>query len=187
LLAGDKSVGLSPFLNIKSRPPNRSTLPAANRDILGGMIIGAHFLLYSNDADADRAFFRDVLGFRFVDVGGGWLIFAMSPAEAAIHPLEGESSQNHAGRRLLDAVLYLMCDDLKAMIADLRKKKVECTEIEEARWGIKTTILLPSGGHIGLYQPRHATALNLKSKPSRTSKPSKSKSSPKKKRLLKKR
>jgi hypothetical protein len=151
------------------------------------MIIGVHFLLHSNDADADRAFFRDVLGFRSVDVGGGWLIFAMSPAEAAIHPLEGELTENRNGNPLLGASLYLMCDDLQAMIASLRKKKVECTEVEEAGWGVKTTIPLPSGGHIGLYQPRHATVLNLKSKPSRKSKPSKSKSSPKKKRLLKKR
>ncbi len=126
------------------------------------MIIGTHFLLYSNDAETDRAFFRDVLGFRYVDAGEGWLIFAMSPAEAGIHPLEGEFSQQHAGHSLLGGVLYLMCDDLKAHIATLKTKSVQCSEIETAPWGITTTIALPSGGRIGLYQPRHKTALDLK-------------------------
>jgi catechol 2,3-dioxygenase-like lactoylglutathione lyase family enzyme len=126
------------------------------------MIIGSHFLLYSKDADADRAFFRDVLGFRYVDAGRGWLIFAMSPAEAAIHPLEGGISQSSSGHELLRGALYLMCDDLKSLIATLQAKGVECSEIETARWGITTTIPLPSGGGIGLYQPRHATALDLK-------------------------
>jgi len=125
------------------------------------MIIGAHFLLYSKNADADRAFFRDVLGFRYVDVGHGWLIFGMSPAEAAIHPLEGDFSQLHAEHELMCAVLYLMCDDLNAMMATLKTKKVECSEVQTAPWGITTTVPLPSGGRIGLYQPRHQTALNL--------------------------
>ena len=128
------------------------------------MIIGAHFLLYSKDPDADRAFFRDVLGFRYVNVGGGWMIFAMSPAETAIHPLEGEYSQGRASHELLGAELYLMCDDLEALIKSLEAKKVHCTEVERARWGVKTTIPLPSGGAIGLYQPAHPTALSLNSK-----------------------
>jgi catechol 2,3-dioxygenase-like lactoylglutathione lyase family enzyme len=125
------------------------------------MIIGAHFLLYSKDPEADRAFFRDMLGFPYVDVGHGWLIFSMSPAEAAIHPLEGEFSQRHAGHELLGAVLYLMCDDLDAMVTSLNAKGVRCSEIDQAPWGVKTTIPLPSRGTIGLYQPRHQTALNL--------------------------
>jgi hypothetical protein len=128
------------------------------------MIIGTHFLLYSKDAEADRAFFRDVLELPFVNVGEGWLIFGMSPAEAGIHPLDGEFSQDHAGHRLLGAVLYLMCDDLNATIASLKAKSVHCSEVESAPWGSKTTIPLPSGGEIGLYQPRHETALHLKSK-----------------------
>ncbi len=128
------------------------------------MIIGTHFLLYSKNAEADRAFFRDVLQLPFVDAGEGWLIFGMSPAEAGIHPLEGEFTQDHAGHRLLGAVLYLMCDDLNATIASLQAKNVCCTEIERAPWGSKTTIPLPSGGEIGLYQPRHPTALGLTSK-----------------------
>jgi predicted enzyme related to lactoylglutathione lyase len=125
------------------------------------MIIGTHFLLYSKDPEADRAFFRDVLGFPHVDAGQGWLIFAMSPAEAAIHPLEGEPSRQHSEGRSLSAALYLMCDDLEASIASLKTKKVQCTEVEKAPWGRVTAIPLPSGGSIGLYQPRHATALDL--------------------------
>jgi hypothetical protein len=127
------------------------------------MIIGSHFRLYSN-ADADRAFFHDRLGFDSVDAGEGWLIFAVSPAEMGIHPLEGGFSQNHAGHKLLGAVLYLMCDDLEAQIASRKAKNIRCSEIETAGWGRVTTIPLPSGGRIGLYQPRHATALHLKSR-----------------------
>src|SRR5579864_4130569 len=85
------------------------------------MIIGAHVLLYSRNADADRAFFRDVLGFPFVDVGGGWLIFGLPPAEAALHPLDGgDFAQRHASHELMGSVLYLMCDDLDGYIATLK-------------------------------------------------------------------
>jgi catechol 2,3-dioxygenase-like lactoylglutathione lyase family enzyme len=125
------------------------------------MIIGAHFLLYSEDPEADRAFFRDVLSLRSVDAGGGWLIFAMPPTEAGIHPMDGEFSQVHAGHKLLGAVLYLMCDDLHAFIAFLKAKNIHCTDVQTAEWGITTTIPLPSGSAIGLYQPTHPTALNL--------------------------
>jgi len=128
------------------------------------MIFGAHILFYSTDPEADRAFFRDVLGFRSVDVGEGWLIFALPPAEAAIHPSDSEFSQRHAGQRLAGAVLYLMCDDLPASIAELRAKSVQCTEVQTANWGMSTTIPLPSGAALGLYQPRCPTALDLKSK-----------------------
>ena len=128
------------------------------------MIIGTHFLLYSKDVEADRAFFRDVLGFRYVDVGEGWLIFAMPRAEAGIHPLEGKFSQFHAGHELLGAVLYLMCDDLDAFIASLKTRNVHCSDVETAPWGRATTIPLPSGGRIGLYQPAHPTAVDLDSK-----------------------
>ena len=128
------------------------------------MIIGSHFLLYSKDPESDRSFFRDVLEFPFVDVGHGWLIFGMSPAEAAIHPLDGEFSQTHAGHQLLGAVLYLMCDDLDATIATLNSKGVTCSAVDTAPWGSKTTIPLPSGAEIGLYQPSHETALHLQSK-----------------------
>jgi catechol 2,3-dioxygenase-like lactoylglutathione lyase family enzyme len=111
------------------------------------MVNGAHLLIYSTDADADRAFVRDVLGFRGVDAGGGWLIFALPPGEVAFHPGERQSAE-----------LYLMCDDLKATMASL-EKKVTFGEIATERWGIRTTIALPSGGVLGLYQPTHQTAI----------------------------
>ncbi len=127
------------------------------------MINGAHVLFYTDDPESDRAFFRDVLSFPSVDVGGGWLIFKLPPAEAAFHPSEGHGSQTHGGRQLLGAVLYLMCDDLQKTLKMLAAKKVEHTPIEEAPWGIKTTISLPSGGEVGLYQPKHPTAYDLDS------------------------
>ena len=125
------------------------------------MITGAHVLLYSHDAEADRAFFRDVLGFRWVDAGHGWLIFKLPPAEAALHPTDGDPAQGYAPPAMLGAELYLMCDDLQALIQSLAAKNVVCAPIDRARWGIKTTIRLPSGGAIGLYQPTHPTALAL--------------------------
>ena len=126
------------------------------------MITGAHFLLYSEKPEADRAFLRDVLGFRSIDVGGGWLIFKLPPAEAAVHPMmDGDHRQSHGGHELTRVVLYLMCDDLQAQIKALKAKQVSTTDVEEEDWGIKTTIVLPSGGEIGLYQPTHRTALEL--------------------------
>jgi hypothetical protein len=123
------------------------------------MIYGAHFLLYSSDPEADRAFLRDVVGFRSVDAGHGWLIFALPPAELAVHPAEGTFVQRHADHDLLGAVLYLMCDDVHAVVRDLRAKKVACSEIVVAEWGLSTTVPLPSGGRLGLYQPTHPTAI----------------------------
>ena len=128
------------------------------------MIFGAHVLLYSEKPEADRAFFRDVLGFRSVDAGEGWLIFALPPAEAALHPVDESNRQMlHGGRHMMGAALYLMCDDLHAQIKSLAARNVACSPVEEAPWGIKTTIRLPSGGEIGLYQPRHASPLDLDS------------------------
>jgi catechol 2,3-dioxygenase-like lactoylglutathione lyase family enzyme len=112
------------------------------------MISGTHLVLYSSNADADRAFLRDTLGFHHVDAGHGWLIFALPPAEIAIHP---DDAPKHE--------LYLMCDDLKSEIAALTKKGVKFTDVEEARWGSITELKLPSGAEIGLYQPKHKTAL----------------------------
>jgi hypothetical protein len=126
------------------------------------MIIGAHSLVDSTDPKADRAFFRDVLEFPAVELGGGWLIFALPPAELALHPTDGGNVQIHGERPLLHSVLYLMCDDLDALVASLAAKNVACTSITEAPWGRKTTIPLPSGGEIGLYQPSHPTALGLR-------------------------
>ena len=128
------------------------------------MITGTHVLFYSEKPETDRAFFRDVLGFNSVDAGGGWLIFALPPAEAAIHPTEGESWQQvHGGRALIGAVVYLMCDDLQAEIKQLQAKKVSCSPVDAARWGSKTTFRLPGGGELGRYQPTHPTAIDLKS------------------------
>jgi predicted enzyme related to lactoylglutathione lyase len=129
------------------------------------MYHGAHFVLYSTDAEADRAFFRDVLGFASVDAGHGWLIFALPPAELAVHPGDGEFVQRHADRSLLGAVLYLMCDDLDAVVARLTDRGESCAPIEQAPWGRFTSVALPSGGAVGLYQPAHATALGLASLP----------------------
>ena len=118
------------------------------------MIIGAHIVLYSNDAEADRAVFRDVLGFRWVDAGHGWLIFKLPPAEAAFHPAGGGAAPGHTE-------FYLMCDDLQTTIQSLAASNVVCGAIDQAPWGMKTSIRLPGGGTIGLYQPRHPTALAL--------------------------
>jgi catechol 2,3-dioxygenase-like lactoylglutathione lyase family enzyme len=109
------------------------------------MINGAHVVVYTTDPEADRAFFRETLGFKFVDAGSGWLIFALPAAESAFHPA-GENNRQE---------LYLMCDDLKSEIAALHAKGAECGDISEARWGVLTKIRLPGGGEIGLYQPRH--------------------------------
>ena len=117
------------------------------------MIIGAHVIVYSKDAAADRSFFREVLGFPCVDAGHGWLIFALPPAEVAIHP--AEEGERHE--------LYFMCDDLKAEISALGKKGVRCWEVQEARWGSITKIRLPGGSEVGLYQPKHPTAFPLTS------------------------
>ena len=124
-------------------------------------MIGAHFLMYSRDPDADRAFLKDALGFPFVDAGHGWLIFALPPSEMGVHPAEGDVAQQHAEQDLARTVLYLLCDDVHAVVKSLGGKNVHCSSIDDAPWGIKTTIRLPSGGHIGLYQPKHPTALGL--------------------------
>jgi catechol 2,3-dioxygenase-like lactoylglutathione lyase family enzyme len=113
------------------------------------VIFGAHVIVYSKDAAADRAFFRDVLGYPSVDAGHDWLIFALPPAEVAVHPTEQDGSDE----------LYFMCDDVKAEIASLAAKGVRCSEVEEARWGSLTRIHLPGGGRVGLYQPKHPSPL----------------------------
>ncbi len=113
------------------------------------MIFGAHIVLYTSDAEADRAFFRNVLGLKSVDAGHGWLIFALPPAEAAFHPSEENGVHE----------LFFMCDDLKAEMASLAQKKVECSEIQEARWGSIAKMRLPGGSDISLYQPKHPIAL----------------------------
>jgi catechol 2,3-dioxygenase-like lactoylglutathione lyase family enzyme len=110
------------------------------------VINGSHVILFSRDPEADRAFFADVLGLPHVDAGGGWLIFALPPAEAAMHPADGAASHE----------LYFMCDDVEATIEELREKGVEFTTgISEERWGRLTRFRLPGSGEVGLYEPRH--------------------------------
>lgn len=123
------------------------------------MITGAHVLLYSSDAEADRAFLRDVLKFRAVDAGGGWLIFALPPAELAVHPGSSKFVQLHGDQQFLGSVLYLMSDDLAGQIRLLKARKVSCTPVMKAEWGSSTTFALPGGGRVGLYQPTHAMAI----------------------------
>lgn len=123
------------------------------------MIIGAHVLLYTPDAEADRQFFRDVLNLPHVDAGHGWLIFRLPPAEAAVHPPGEGSALSHDTPAMAGAHLYLMCDDIDAEMKALEKKGVQCTPIQRERWGIRTAVRLPSGSELGLYQPTHPTAL----------------------------
>jgi hypothetical protein len=113
------------------------------------MIHGAHVIVYSKNAEADRAFFRDVLAYPFADAGHGWLIFALPPAEVAVHPSDANDVHE----------LYLMCDDVHALIATMKAKNVECTPVDEQRWGSITRVTLPGGGKIGIYQPRHPSPL----------------------------
>ena len=116
------------------------------------MIIGAHSILYSRNPDADRAFLRDVLRFPSVDVGGGWLIFGLPPAEVAVHP----SDENDVHE------LYLMCDDVKAFIADMKKRGIACGPLHSPDWGVLTHVMLPGGGELGVYEPRHARPKAMK-------------------------
>jgi hypothetical protein len=113
------------------------------------MTHGAHVIIYSKDAEADRAFLRDVLKYESVDAGHGWLIFALPPAEVAVHP----SDQNDVHE------LFLMCDDVHAFIAEMKKQSVPCSPIDEQRWGSITRLTLPGGGKLGVYQPKHASPL----------------------------
>jgi predicted enzyme related to lactoylglutathione lyase len=114
------------------------------------MINGVHALIFSKDAGGVRSFFRDVLGLPSVDAGGGWLIFALPPAELAAHPTEGDGRHE----------LYLMCDDVHATVAELKARGVEFTRpVSEAGFGLVTSLRLPDGSELALYQPRHPTAL----------------------------
>jgi catechol 2,3-dioxygenase-like lactoylglutathione lyase family enzyme len=126
--------------------------PAARRSPGGygrDMIRGAHVVLSSSDPDADRAFFRDVLGCPFVDAGHGWLIFALPPTELAIHPAEGDAGHE----------LFLMCDDLQAFVAQMTQHDVACSPVSQERWGSVTSVKLPGGGLLRVYEPSHASPL----------------------------
>ena len=110
------------------------------------MITGVHAIVFTPDAEKVRAFFSDVLEMRSVDAGGGWLIFALPPAELAVHPADGEPRHE----------LYLMCDDIEATLAELRGKGVEVArDVADQGWGLLAAIRLPDGTEFPLYQPRH--------------------------------
>jgi catechol 2,3-dioxygenase-like lactoylglutathione lyase family enzyme len=116
------------------------------------MITGGHVIIYSRDAEADRAFFRDVLEYPHVDAGHGWLVFKLPPTELAVHPTDGPETQE----------LYLMCDDVDETVKELTAKGVEFTqEVTDARWGRLTRFRLPGGGEVGMYEPRHERATDL--------------------------
>lgn len=110
------------------------------------MIIGAHSIIYSKNPDADRVFLRDVLKLTHVDVGGGWLIFGLPPAEVAVHPADENDVHE----------FYLMCDDVEALIEEMKSHNINCGPVQNQGWGLLTQVILPGGGKLGIYQPRHA-------------------------------
>ena len=110
------------------------------------MISGAHVIIYSKDAEADKAFFRDILMLNNVDVGHGWLIFALPPSELAVHP--ADDSEHHE--------LYLMCDDIQIFVQQMAAHNIACSGVENQGWGQLVHLTLPGGGKLGIYQPRHA-------------------------------
>ena len=115
------------------------------------MITGVHAVIFTTDAERDRALFRDVLGFPWVDAGGGWLIFALPPAELAAHPDEEGGKQE----------LYLMCDDVNATVAELKAKGVDVARpVSDEGFGLVTALRMPGGGELGLYQPKHLSPLS---------------------------
>jgi len=126
------------------------------------VIDGAHVIVYSTDADADRAFLADVLGLKGVDVGGGWLIFGLPPAEVAVHPSERNDAHE----------LFFLCKDIKKFTAEMKKRKVPVSAVQIERWGYLTRMTLPGGGKISVYEPRHeraaAKAARRRATPSRT-------------------
>lgn len=118
--------------------------------MLAPMIKGAHVIIYSKDAEADRKFFRDTLKYPYADAGHGWLIFALPPAEVAVHPTDGAGSHE----------LYLMCEDIQAFIEEMKAQGLECTPPQDEGWGVLTNLTLPGGGTLGVYEPRHASPLD---------------------------
>src|SRR5262245_30127984 len=117
------------------------------------MLIGAHAIIYSTRPEADRAFLRDVLALPHVDVGEGWLIFALPPAELAVHPSLTNDEQ----------ALYLMYDDLEAFVAEMKRQQIVCRRLANPGWGLITHVWLPGGGKLGVYQPRHARPSGVRS------------------------
>ena len=110
------------------------------------MIIGTYSIIYSKSPELDRAFLRDVLKLPHVDLGGGWLIFGLPPSEVALHP----SSKNDVHE------FYLMCDDVEALIGEMKQCGIPCAPVQNQAWGLLTHVTLPGGGKLGIYEPRHA-------------------------------
>ena len=116
------------------------------------MITGMHAIVYSPQAEKVRAFFADVLGMPSADAGAGWLIFALPPAELAVHPAEGESRHE----------LYLMCDNIQATLAELTDKGAEIAQdVADRGWGLLAAIRLPDGSQLPIYEPRHPSPAHL--------------------------
>jgi catechol 2,3-dioxygenase-like lactoylglutathione lyase family enzyme len=114
------------------------------------VITGIHAIVFSPEDEQVRAFFRDVLGLPSVDAGGGWPIFALPPAELAVHPAEGNTRHE----------LYLMCDDIHATLAELRAKGVDVAQdVADQGWGLVAAIRLPDGSELPVYEPRHPSPL----------------------------
>jgi catechol 2,3-dioxygenase-like lactoylglutathione lyase family enzyme len=148
------------FIDARRRPAIESALRKSRTAIVrprsgaydfGTVIIGVHAIIFTSDAEADRAFFREVLDLPSVDAGEGWLIFALPPAELAAHPTDGDAHHE----------LYLMCEDVRATIEELRAKGVEFTkEISDEGFGLLTKFRLPGGSEIALYEPRHPSPIS---------------------------
>ena len=140
------------------------------------MIIGAHAIIYSRNPNADRAFLRDVLTLTNIDVGDGWLIFGLPPAEVAVHP----SDKNDVHE------LYLMCDDVEGFIAEMKHLGIACGPVQNQGWGLLTQVMLPGGGKLGIYQPRHARPKTMAAKKSAKKKSAKKPAKPASKKPAKK-
>ena len=116
------------------------------------MIIGAHSIIYSKNSQADRVFLRDVLKLDYVDMGDGWLIFGLPPAELAVHPSHENGKHE----------FYFMVKDIDAFIQDMKAHQIVCSLVENRDWGLLTHLTLPGGGQIGVYQPRHARPKSIR-------------------------
>ena len=114
------------------------------------MLSGAHAIIYSKQPDLDRAFFRDVLSLPNVDVGGGWLIFGLPPAEIAVHPAEGGGTHE----------LYLMCDDIRSFVDEMTRRSIRCEPVQDHGWGLLTYLTFPGGGKLGVYEPTARSAID---------------------------
>jgi hypothetical protein len=159
LVVSSRPLGSEPSAAIAVAPSQRIAMELPAEELFAqhhtrryAMIHGAHVIIYSKDADADRAFFRDVLEYPFADAGHGWLIFALPPAEVAVHP--AEKNDGHE--------LYLMCDDVKAFVEKMKAKDIACSSVSEQRWGSLVHLTLPGGGKLGVYQPKHESPIRAR-------------------------